>query len=150
MNRFSFQLNFWAKLAAAFRSISHEKHHHRLCIRSEPSGTKPLENGGTREPLERLEIASLLSWSVLSGKWVPGWELSAGSCGKNQWNGVLRLGHRSTTESVHSSSELLRANIRNLSLGFHIERALLEYGPWLLVGSMGAGMLWSLQEQCGS
>ena len=27
---------------------------------------------GYREPLERLEVSSLLSWSVLSGKWVPG------------------------------------------------------------------------------
>ncbi len=99
-----------------------------------------------KEPTERLEVSSLLSWSVLSGKWVPGWEISAGSCGKGQWNGVLRLAHRGTSESVHSSSETLRADIRNLSVGFHIERSLLEYGPWFLVGSLGGGMLWWLQD----
>ena len=99
-----------------------------------------------REPLERLEVSSLLSWSVLSGKWVPGWEISAGSCGKGQWNGVLRLAHRGTSESVHSSSETLRADIRNLSVAFHIEYSLLEHGPWFLVGSLGGGMLWWLQD----
>ena len=146
MNRFSSQLNFWAKLAAVFDPFPMRNIIIAFAFVQSLQAQNLLRMEGHREPLERLEIASLLSWSVLSGKWVPGWELSAGSCGKNQWNGVLRLGHRSTTESVHSSSELLRANIRNLSLGFHIERALLEYGPWLLVGSMGAGMLWSLQD----
>ncbi len=101
---------------------------------------------GYREPLERLEVSSLLSWSVLSGKWVPGWEISAGSCGMGQWNGVLRLAHRGTSESVHSSSETLRADIRNLSVAFHIEYSLLEHGPWFLVGSLGGGMLWWLQD----
>ena len=98
------------------------------------------------DPPQGLEVASLASWSVLSGKWVPGWELSVGSCGKGQWNGVLRLAHRGTSESVHSSSETLRANISNLSVGFHIDRSLLEHGPWFLEGSLGAGILWSMQD----
>ena len=55
-----------------------------------------------------------------------------------------KAGHRSTTESVHSFRVIEGKHSKSV-VSFHIERALLEYGPWLLVGSMGADA-WSLQD----
>jgi hypothetical protein len=99
------------------------------------------------EPRElKFETGASLSWSVLSGAWTPGMELSFGFINPNDFTTGFQLGYKSMKENIQNHGDATDASIRQitaLAYGGYI------FNPnkmWHIRTNIGLGALWEDQK----